>query len=332
MTMGYTTPLRLAALFACLPACNDPVPKETGILPEADCTLAVDGTFPVEGADDAYYRSPLEFDLDGADYPDTVSVSLVGPSGAVTGETRWPDREEDLVLFVPDEPLDPSTAYAATLTACDTSFTLSFATSELGEALDADLEGRVWALDWWSGRVVEPYLPVSVYAVDDRTDLLITVTDDLGGTLQMFSAFAAEDSDPPIQDPCIPSQAFPGEADFSGSPYFIASSDEVWLDNGAMLIPFSGVTFSGTFSPDGTWFGGATLAFELDTRVAMTLFYGDFTPEDFCYILSSIDTGCQACTSDGAVYCVPYMLDSMEAVEVPDLALLEREAADEGCK
>ena len=120
-------------------ACGDKTPVDTSA-----CTVAVDETFPAEGATDAYIGGRIEFRLSDDDA--SATVTLADASGAdVPGDLAF-NADQDAVFFTPTTPLQPLSSYTATLTWCGGQSTLGFTTSDLGQAAPPP----PWAPPTWS--------------------------------------------------------------------------------------------------------------------------------------------------------------------------------------
>jgi len=87
---------------------------------------------------------------------------------------------------------------------------------------------------------------------------------------------------------------------------------------------------TGTFAPDGSYFGGATLAGEVDAREVASMIPDVESADDVCDLTKSFGAPCEPCSSDSQPYCLSLVADSIVAAEVPGLTLTEI-TEDPGC-
>lgn len=260
-------------------------------------------TFPAANAVDAYYRGNIEFRLTKGDPTAEIQTDIPGTKRvSVDGLT---------VYWEPDSPLEPDTAYSATLSYCAGEVELTFSTSALGSPIvnAAALSGRSYLLRVEQTRVVEPPGAGQMLASDIASVfLLVQVTSATATDLSMFAApvLAGFDDRQDYCDPSIPFRV----SDFSGSPHFTVSGHgqyQIGLSGGGTL-PIQNVSLSGDFSPDGVYFGGAVLQGTIDTRAALT------NPGELCKNAATLGVQCQAC-DDGEPYCLNLRADSITATE-----------------
>lgn len=326
MTRSKALFLLTVGLTACGDRCNQPADPEIPIDPPDDCHTNIDETVPAADATDAYWRADIEFWLDDPDPAVVSSITLAQGSDEVPGDT-WFSEDEETVFFTPAAPLEPLTAYDATITTCHGEATISFSTSELGLPLEEDIVGQTWAVDLTQGRVLKPE-GVGDLIFELGVPLVLVEVQDANGDLELMGALANDDG---TQDPCTPTIPFPS-ADFSDSPFFQVPASLVTLEVAGMLLPVHEFVLEGTIAADGTWFGGAVIGGELDARELADLIDEVDSPDDLCNLTASFGAPCQPCSTDGEEYCLEVLVDSLvgDAVDI-DLEEIVDPSGDPDC-
>jgi hypothetical protein len=241
----------------------------------------------------------------------------------------------DTVYFTPDEILEPSTTYTATLDYCSGSPSIDFTTSSLGASLEGgvDITQQTYRLDLQSGRVV---VPEGVGAVlQDYLDfqILVQPTAVENDTISMVGALASEvDND--FQDYCDPTIDFP-VADFSDAPYFQIGPQSTTIAVSDYTLTIENLLISGTIADDGSWFGGATLSGEIDTRpLVPLLFEGEDDENAICDFILGFGVSCIPCFGDENVpFCLEILAIELEADTTagPTVESIEMEDCHEEC-
>jgi hypothetical protein len=283
--------------------------KDTDTDDTADlgCQVEVRATYPAADTTDFYYKGIVEFQLNKAD--ETAEISVEGVEG-----TSWRNDRNDIVYFEPAEDLAPSTEYTATLTYCTGEPSITFTTSALGEPVDeaVDLTAFTYSLDLQTGRVV---IPEGVGAVlQDYLDfqILVQPTAVADGGIEITGALPDEESDPTHQSYCDPTISF-DTADFSSAPYFQFGPKTTTIDVADFSVTIDNLLIGGTFAADGSYFGGATFAGEVDTRpLVPLLFPEEDDPNAICEFIIGFGVDCIPCAGDEAV---PFCLE----IEAQDL-------------
>lgn len=270
------------------------------------CSTTIKSTIPAADAVNAYYRANIEFELSAPDATAQIVTDIPGSQTVSADGLR--------VIWVLDAPLSPSTAYSATLNYCGGSATINFTTSELGNPVTdvAGLVGNSYVVDLGGARIVEPPGIGKVLSAYLTTDILIGVTSVSDDKIQMIGAIAVEDSNPPQQDYCDPTIAFP-EADFIDSCYFAIGPQDTTFSVAGYDIDIQALVLNGTISPDGSYFDGGTLSGTIDTRPLAALL-GD--PKDtgaICDLAVNFGATCEACPADGEPYCLSLVADQIYA-------------------
>ena len=302
------------------PACTDisepssePSGEPSGE-PSVDCGIQIDDTFPVTGTSDFYYRDTLAFEL--SDDDDSASLSLEDAGGTVISGTSSVDG--DMVYFTPSVPLQPSTSYVAKLSYCgsEVPVDVSFSTSDLGTVAD-DLgvfEGKTYALDISSGNFVQPPGVGDLIGGLLDNNILIGVTAATETSMSLIGAISFAGSTE--QDTCQETLDIP-DADFSDNPYFeIDIPEGIEMNAAGVIISLDSLFISGSFSTDGTYFGGGELVGELDVR-KLTPLLEDLIqsddPAESCSLLLGFGVTCETCSSDSEPFCIPLEVNGLNA-------------------
>jgi len=321
--MRTILPLVALSLVACS---KDEVTDDTADL---GCEVEIRQTFPAIDAADFYYKGIIEFQLNKAD--DTAVLSIDGVDGTSSLNAR-----NDIVYFTPTADLSPSTTYTATLSYCTGDANVSFTTSALGTDLDSsvDLTATTYSLDLQSGRVVIPEGVGAVLQEYLDFQILVQPTSVENGEITLMGAVPDNSSEPVNQDYCSPSIPFPA-ADFSNAPSFIFGPQSTTIDAAGYSITIDDLMISGTFSADGTWFGGATLAGEIDTRpLVPILFEGETDPNAICEFIEGFSVFCTPCQGDETIpYCLEIEAQDLiaEATGGPTVEYIELEDCHDSC-
>ncbi len=287
--------------------------EETGWPP---CGVTIDEVVPRDGSTDAYYRGDIEFWLDD---PDTTNPYIVvtGPSGDVGGVSFVSDDRE-LVWLELHTPLEPLTAYEATLHYCNGTATSEFTTSELGQPVTADLEGRTYAVNMASGRYIDPPGVGELLGEFAEGQVLLGV-ERLSGTFLTVIAGMSEEGDYETQDLCF--QTTEDSCDYSAPPFFSFGPKDLSYSYGGQTFTVSDVELSGAFTADGSGFGGGDLSLVLDAREVVVVIDEVDTHQDLCNLTASFGAPCEACPSDGVEACLSLRVDQLEAEQVAGLVL-----------
>jgi hypothetical protein len=288
------------------------------------CEVIIDSTVPSSGAIDADYRAPIEFQLSAADPTAVASSDIAGTSTVINdGET---------VVFTPSAALAPNTTYTVTLDYCGGTSPLSFTTSELGGALEGDLTGNTYALALGDARIVEPAGIGAVLSGYLTQDILVGVQTVSETNIQMVGAIGIEGASPPAQDYCDPTIDFP-DATFTEAPYFQIGPQDTALSVAGYTIEIGNLEITGTFAPDGSYFGGGTLSGTIDTRPLAPLLDDSGDEGAICSLAVSFGAACTACPSDGEPFCLTLVADQITAVQVEGTVLVEVAGNDcAGCE
>ena len=280
------------------------------------CGVEIDSTYPVLNAADMYYLGNLVVELSDPD--ETASLTLIDDAGAEVAGTTSVD--DDTLTFDPTDPLSPSASYTLKVSYCAGEADVAFSTSSLGTPLgsgDEAVVGKTYALDISSGTFVEPAGVGDLIGGLLENKILIGVVSTENSEMQIRGAIG--DGSSINQDFCSPTlEDFPA-ADFSTSPYFEIPKGDVTLSVAGFTATIFGLSVSGTFADDASYFGGATLQGALDAREILPLL-GDAgldaeTPEDVCNLLLGFGVQCVPCDADDQPFCVNLVVERLVADE-----------------
>ena len=304
-----------------LVACNSDKTDDSGAIggdgtPGA-CTTEVSDTFPKDGATDHYYLANIEFALSEADATATVTVTDAG-GAAVSGST-WTSEDGETVYFTPTGGFTPSSSYSATISICSGSLapSIGFTTSDLGTARACDLTDQAYLIDLTKARFVEPAGVADLLLGNLTNSVLLGVSDYTDASnLDIIGAIST--SGTTEQDFCTPSLDFTG-VDFSSDPTFTLGPADTELVVQGYSIKINSLEIGGTFSSDCSYFGGGSLAGELDARELAPLLLELLDTDDpdyICQLLQGFSVTCGPCTSDSQPYCLSILADSIVATEI----------------
>jgi hypothetical protein len=301
---------------------------DTGPGGDVGCGVEVETTFPADQTPNAYYRSAIEWQLSDADA--TAVASLTDSSGAAVAGTSTVDPDTDVVYFTPSEALASGATYTASLSFCAGNPSISFTTSELGGAVDeASLVGMAYEVNLNDARFIEPAGVADLLLSQLENSIIIGVDAVTpGSSIQMIGAISGDGVS--TQDYCTPTIDFP-EASFTESPYFSIGPKDTDLTVAGVTLTISQLVLNGTFAPDGSYIGGAELSGELDARVLAPVL-GDLIeesdPDYVCDLVAGFGVSCEACSSDGELYCISVLADSITATQQTESV---QEVAEEDC-
>lgn len=293
-----------------LTACNGD-DDETDVV---ECTNTIVEHFPMNAASDAYYRTTIEVVV--AKVEEDAQIAVEG----VTGSQSWLGNR---LIFTPDAPLSPDTTYNWTFDYSCAVVDFSFTTNAIGTptGLTDELVGKSFALDLGNARFVKPEGVGALLGQYLTTDILIGVESLDGTDLYMMGAIGLEGAEPPAQDTCSPSIAFPNAATYE-DPYFSVGPADTAITVEDITVNLQSLFISGSFTPQADAIVGSVLQGAADTRD-----FQDLIEEgDICELAGAIGVSCEPC-NDGEVKCLSLVVDSISAPTVPGAL----EAIDDPC-
>lgn len=290
----------LTLLSACQPEI-EAAPDDSGSSSsEVTCDTEIRSTWPLQGATDAYYRGSIEFTLTELDETATVSTDIPG-----TQTTR---QDGLVIVYTPDEPLEPGQDVTVALNYCRGAPELSFTVSDYGTPLDGgvDLAATAWSLDLSTARFIDAEGLGDIVASYLQNALLLGASSVGADSFTMTMARSDGSGD---QDPCSRTTDLP-TADFSDAPYFELSGSDVVVDINDVELHLGDLSLAGTFAADGQSIGGVTFTVTGDARDAGAWLGID--PAVICELAESISVPCEPC-SDGELYCGTVVASDLEA-------------------
>jgi hypothetical protein len=270
-----------------------------------DCETVVTATEPENGAIDHYYRDPIRFILSE---PDATAVMVTDVQGTTTREA-----DDRTIVFTPDAPLDPSADYTVGLSYCYGDPQISFATSALGQSLDAgvELEGRVFSLDLTSGQYTVGERVGDLLNVVFTKRLLFSLENVSGDSLEVLAAVAEANSNTSPQDLCARTVRVEG-VDISEAPFFSKEILDFSFGSHDGELRFARFAVSGTVTHDGGGIGGLAFEASLSVDEMSQAIPSLGTVEDLCEYAANLGVPCNACPDGGWSPCITVAAEHVE--------------------
>lgn len=289
-----------------------------------ECENGISSQSPAIDATNAYYQADVTVTFNAAEETATLVVSSAGTE--VAGSTAWAG---DVLVWTGTDALLPSTTYDVTVDYACGSPTWSFTTSEVGTPAEAaSLTGRTYVLDLAGGNFVEPAGVGPLLQSQLTVDILIGVTNATDSAVEMMGAIGADGVSPPEQDICEETIDFPTAADFSENPFFSVGPDTTTLSVQGMDIVVDDLEISGSFSPDGSYIAGATMAGAVDTRPLVGLIDPEGAESTICDLVATFGVPCEPCSDGTGDFCLTLLVTEMAAEELAGTSLVSRNADD----
>jgi hypothetical protein len=277
------------------------------------CEITVVQTVPAADETGVYHRADIEFHLSEADPTATILADVPG--------TVHTSAEGTIILFSPDEPLATSSWHTVTLDYCHGSPTLSFETSDLGDAMPdpSVVVGQAFLLDLTEARLLAGSALGDLLQTYFSRPVMAQILGLEGGELHLRTAVTDPEAAGAAQEMCFRSFDVTG-VDFSSAPYFDFAAAEVQVDNFAAPITFQDFHVDGTIASDASWLGGIRFSGVLDVReLAATM---DSDPDTLCTLAANLGTPCEPCPTDMSAHCVTLSSDQIYG-EAIDLDIVE---------
>ena len=281
------------------------------------CNISILETVPYPGSTNAYYRDSIEVVLSDVDSTATVTVSTSGAE--IAGQVV---REENVIIFQPDVPLQPSTQYQISVSYCgsEAPAQIDFSTSDVGSPLNGGttiLEERSYVVDLNQGTVIEP-LGIGEFLQTLLNNKFLIDVQQVNPT-QAFVRMALSKTNTTQQNHCVPTiEDFP-IVELEEAPYFTLSGTNIpiVIDQYQLLLyEFSTL---GTINPQGTEFVEMDAYGILDLREVFPILQ-DFnlnaeTVDDFVTYLEELSVEITSC-SDAQKYCMTIVMSDLKAQEI----------------
>ncbi len=290
----------------------------------ADCEITVDSTWPEDGATDAYYRDAISFHLSAADPTAQVSADFAG--------TQTTTDDGATIIFTPDAPLEPSTAYTVTLDYCYGAPSISFTTSSLGESITdmGALNGAIFELDTSSVHWVSSEGVGGVLAGLLNRPILMQIQGYDGKNASALLAIAESGSD--RQDFCYRSYQVDG-LDLSALPLMTYSVAETSFSFYKDDLSCYDINIEGTIASDVSGIGGFELSLLVDLG-GMLEALGSADIAAACDFVASLGAECEPCPRGGTMSCIQLAADRISMPEIGgrDLELIDKRDTDPRCE
>lgn len=289
------------------------------------CTITVRDTEPQSDEDEVFWRDPLRVWFDGSFHDralPSLSLTLDADRSAVAFAAAWDDGVDSVVL-TPDAPLQPSSGYTLTVDACDQTWAVPFTTGTYGSGVDAGPESlvdRTWVLEMGRVAWTEPEGAGDLMSVFFTDPLLIGVTRYEAGVIDLLVGMGDfTDLDGFIQLKGQGTWDVPDVA-LSDAGWFTGQAESIVFRYQGVEVPVHGFALQGTFAPDGSSIGGASIQGLVDTRTIPLLFNLD--QPDFICTTYAADYGleCTLCPDD-ELLCLDLKGEDVTLDEQPGLVL-----------
>lgn len=281
------------------PDSADPDPN-TQPDPVVPCELLAAASLPVPDTLDAYYRDPVRVRLSEPD--PSASIRLLTTAGvSIDGRLSVLD-DGTVVQFEPNQPLEPETEYRATAIYCDgtESESWAFTVGSAGAPLACDPGGSAYVLELASARWNTPVGFGGVVPLIVSDSLLIGIFNASDGRIEARVAPGT----PTSQDRCQPTTTLPS-AELTGPDISLGSTTTMVTYNGS-TVTLQDWRVDATILPDCSGIAGGRTRLHLDAReVADVVRLGasETSADTLCTFLTTYESGCTGCDSDGQPYC-----------------------------
>jgi hypothetical protein len=268
---------------------------------------------PPDGSSDANYRGDIWAEFDDA----VATVSVESGGASVSGTSAWDDM---VLVFTPDTPLQPNTAYQVTWDYdCGPTLT-QFTTSDLGTPTDLTaLPGKVFSVDVTAADWVEPAgLGPLLLPLLTLSEVLLEVSSATSTEIEFLAAAGDESSASSKQLECSETGSI--TADFSANPFFESAPADIAFVYQGMALLIEDLVFSGDMAPDADYLGNLKGHGIMDTRPLVPLLDPTGPDDMLCALLISLGMNCITC-DDGEDLCV-WVLLRMEQADSVSIDLL----------
>jgi len=283
------------------------------------CEVALEETTPEEG-DEIFYRDPIELEFDGEATTAVITLTNADTSEAVSLDAPTWDNLDTEATLAPVDALNGNTNYTLSVTICDVTTEVNFATSSFGTPLtdgSATLNDRTYVVKLSEVTYTEPAGLGFVLAGTLTVPILVGVQAVQKNTIDLIGAEGILANEGYYyQNPNLDTW------DFSDAtwidPFFSIDAESVSISYDDIDIPIYDFHLEGTFSPDASSIGGGKLWGLGDTR-NMAGFVASTDPAAICDLLVLSGVYCEPCPSDKEPYCLYLKAEEIEADQEPDL-------------
>lgn len=292
------------------------------------CTAELLESTPYDGEAGFYYRSPIILTFDSqADQEAEIQV-LVSGGGEIPTAVSW--DEGGINAYVAPDGLTGDASYEIQIVQCEETTLIAFSTDEYGKPMTAstdELVGNTYLFDMGGAEYVKPaglgplignYLTEPMlFGVSAATESEISIVGAQGGVNDTSGEI--------YQVTDLPTWDF-GTADFSDSPFFRATADEVGIDYEDVTVNIYSFEIEGTFAADGSSIGGGIGKGLADTRYLGEIIGLGTGWYEVCDFVASAGLECEECP-DGEITCMTLEAHFDDADLVEGLTI---EASSEG--
>ncbi|MBT3220439.1 MAG: hypothetical protein HN348_15240, partial [Proteobacteria bacterium] len=240
----------------------------------------------------------------------------------IADEVAWADKGNTFELSL-EQGLSPSSGYTLQYDDCRGKYEVDFSTSAFGAPLTAgnsSLEGTTYHVDLVGADWVEPGGFAALMSLYFTVPILIGVQWADGQYIDLMGAPGEQDDNGELQQDISESTWDFPRADFTGSPYFLALTDEVVFDYVGVDIPVYDFELSATISADGSKLGGGLISGLGDTRFMWSILGSDEDPNAVCVLAASVGVSCQECP-DSKPYCLLMRAKDVDGTLIEGLTL-----------
>ena len=310
--------------------------------PVEDCMTVPEEISPKDGKSGVYWRDTLKVTF--TEPVATASFALSGASADTGVEAHEPalieswNETNQIVELSPQGWLRADTSYALDITVCEATYTSTFSTGSYGNGLEFDeseLEGRVYVVELDEVDFTEPAGFGSFLALYLDIPILIGVEEvgSTGTSLELLGAQGRLKNDgtytqkytETVDEVKYTVATWPFEDVTFDDPYFSGTASMIRLGYSGVEIPVHDFHLEGTFSSDGTSFGGAKIWGLGDTRNMAPLFDEADDPNYVCDLVSGAGVACEACPDDGEPVCLFLKGENITAEYLDYIELIEQE-------
>jgi len=306
-----------------------------------DCSTVPEEISPKDEAPNVYWRDTLRV---GFTEPVSGVVFDLQSEGGDSGleahdpalfET-WNETSQIVELQVQGYLL-PDRDYSLSITVCEQTYVSTFSTGSWGAPLEIDVDelvGRAYVVELNEVEFTEPagfgsflslYLDVPILigvqeiSPDETTMQLLGAQ----GRLKNDGTYTQKYTET-VDEEKYYVATWPFEDVSFSDPYFSGTADLIRLGYSGVEIPVHDFHLEGTFSADGTKFGGAVIEGLGDTRHMAPLFGEADDPNYLCDLVSGT-VSCEPCPDDGEPVCLFLRGENITADWLDYIELVEQE-------
>jgi len=305
-----------STLLALLPASCAPVDVSDNISDSEPptCEVTIESVWPEDGANDAYYRSPVEIRLSEPDPTLSVSFEPSGELSTLDGGTT--------VLFAFDQPLQPDALYDYQVDYCHGAPSFSFTTSSYGAPVvnPQALLGHTFLVDLTSGRFTEGEGVGDTMSLFFTRGVLVQVVSVEDDEMTLILGVSTPLQGPVAQDPCFFTTEVTAAA--SESPFFELDIADFVFGAWRGSVGMYDFQMHGTLAADGSTVGG--VSYRATVRASELGAVLKMDTEALCDLSEDLGVICAPCPDTAGQICITVAADRISAalagVELEEVA------------